>query len=436
MSNRSLAVRGTPSQLRAGRLHVNSLLLLATAGLTALSGFVFWIEAARFYPAGEVGVATSLISALNVLSYVALLGFNVSFVKLLPHSPTRDADLTVGVLCVFAAGCVVGIGYLAVWRWFIGAGTADMGGLATVGFAVAVGGCAVNLVTDAVFVGLRRAEYNFVLDGLVMSLVKVALPVALVGLGAIGVVYASGLATLTAALLSVLLVYTRFGFRPDLRGWPSVLARGYRFLGVNYVANLLNLVPVIVLPAAVLRFHGAERAAWFFIPFQIATLVNAISYAVCQSMFAEAAKPTGGVRRLVLQALVLQLAAVSVVVALLWAVARPVLGLFGESYAGNAVLVLRLLLVSALPVALTTWGIVVLRILDATRPLVLTNVVYVVVVLGVLTLTSRASLTWAAIAWGAGNLAAAVVALVVIVPRLPRPDPRAGTYALHPEGKV
>ena len=57
----------------------------------------------------------------------------------------------------------------------------------------------------------------------------------------------------------------------------------------------------------------------------------------------------------------------TVVVAVLWAVARPVLGLFGEVYAGHAVLMLRVLLISALPVALNTWGIVVLRILGATR---------------------------------------------------------------------
>src|SRR5674536_331470 len=41
------------------------------------AGFLFWLVAARSYSVQEVGVATSLISALNLVYFAAKLGFEM-----------------------------------------------------------------------------------------------------------------------------------------------------------------------------------------------------------------------------------------------------------------------------------------------------------------------------------------------------------------------
>jgi len=66
-------------------LYKNSIFLMASSVTAAGSGFFFWMIAARFYSAEDVGLASAIISAMGFLSMLSLLGFDISLMRFLPE---------------------------------------------------------------------------------------------------------------------------------------------------------------------------------------------------------------------------------------------------------------------------------------------------------------------------------------------------------------
>src|SRR3954468_12668177 len=94
-------------RLRHDSLLRNSFFLLATTGLNSGSGFAFWLIVAHLFAPEEVGRATTLLSAVALLSYFALMGLNSTLVRRLPSTANRS-DL------VFAALGLVGLASLII----------------------------------------------------------------------------------------------------------------------------------------------------------------------------------------------------------------------------------------------------------------------------------------------------------------------------------
>ena len=65
-------------------LYRNSIYLILNSAIMALLGFFFWTIAARNFSSYDVGLATTVISAINLIMLFSMLGFNISFLKYLP----------------------------------------------------------------------------------------------------------------------------------------------------------------------------------------------------------------------------------------------------------------------------------------------------------------------------------------------------------------
>ncbi len=57
-------------------LYKNSIFLIASSLLGAGTGFVFWVIAARFYSAEDVGFASAIVSAMSV-SVLSLVNVHI-----------------------------------------------------------------------------------------------------------------------------------------------------------------------------------------------------------------------------------------------------------------------------------------------------------------------------------------------------------------------
>ena len=74
-------------------LYKNSVFLIASSTSAAGSGFFFWVIAARFYSAEEVGLASAIISAMGLVSLLSLLGFDISLVRFLPEREDKQEPI-------------------------------------------------------------------------------------------------------------------------------------------------------------------------------------------------------------------------------------------------------------------------------------------------------------------------------------------------------
>jgi O-antigen/teichoic acid export membrane protein len=415
MSTPQLAVRQRIDEqyarLRGDELIKNSLYLLGATATQGVLGMAFWLLCARLFPASQVGVATTLISASILLGYFGLLGFNSSLIRYLPKAADPEGWMNNGIVLSAALSVLLAGGYvlllpaIAPRLAFVRHSPLD-----AIGFIVFVTMTALVLVTDAVFIAKRQAKYNLLVDGVVQGVVKLVLPLALAGVGAYGIFAATGFASTADVAVSLVLIVAVFGYRPRLRTKLGVIRQALGYSSANYAANLLGLVPTLVLPIAVIDELGARPAAFYYIAFAIANLLNAVAYATCQSLFAEGSHDDTE-RRVLVRRSARLLAVVTVPAGLLVAALAPVLlWVFGAQYSRHATGTLVVLALGLVPVAASTWTITLLRVTKQLTALTVSSVAYAVIISVLAIWWTRSGLVYAGLAWDIGNVVAAVMA--------------------------
>jgi O-antigen/teichoic acid export membrane protein len=392
----------------------NSFYLALNAGTMAAVGFVFWLLNSHLYTAAQIGTATTLLSGASIISIVSLVGFNSTFVRFLPASRHRDEEINTGLLIVFATALIAATLYalfiptiaprLALIRGSFGFAA---------GFIVLTAFWGVNLVTDSVFIAFRKAQYNVLVDGIIQGAVKLALPVLLVGLGAYGMFLASGLAAAAAVVASIVFMFWTVGYRPKLSLSLDVLRRTWDYSAANYAANLLLLCPAAVIPLIVLDVRGPGQAGFYFIAFQVASLLFHVGYAVSASFFAEGSYEGSDLPALLrrsVRLIALVCVPCGVFVA---ATAHWLLLLFGRPYSANGTSTLAILALSTPLVAWCSTAMTLLRITKQLGAVIVASAVYAIATVGLALLGVGHGLQWVAVAWLLGNAAAGLLAAVL-----------------------
>jgi O-antigen/teichoic acid export membrane protein len=401
----------TSRRLAQDALLRNSFYLTLNTATMAAVAFVFWLLNARLFAASQVGMATTLISGASIISLISLFGFNTTFVRFLPTSRRRDAEINTGLIMVFVTALAAASVYVLLIPTIAPKLVFVRGSFGfAAGFVVLTAFWAVNLVTDSVFVAFRKTQYNVVCDGVILGVVKLGLPALMIGLGAYGMFLASGVAAAAAVVASILFMMRTLGYKPRLRLSPSALRLAMGYSAANYVANLLSLSPLLIVPLVVLDIRGSRQAAFYFIAYQMASLLFAIGYAVSLSLFAEGSHADAHLP-LLLKRSVKLIAAVCVPSSVLVAATGHwLLLLFGKEYSANGTTTLIILALSAPSVALCSTAFTVLRVTRQLGAVVLASGVYAVVIVGLAVVGAGHGLPWVAAAWLLGNTVAALLA--------------------------
>jgi glycosyltransferase involved in cell wall biosynthesis/O-antigen/teichoic acid export membrane protein len=402
---------GLSRWLRRDHMVRNALYLMLSAGLQAGLGMAFWIVTARLYPVADVGTATSLISASTLVAYVALVGMNSTFVRYLPTAPAPNALVTAGLLVVGVCAAVLAGGYVLLTPVLAPALSFVAGSPApAVGFVLLTVACAVNLVTDAVFVAARKAGVNAVLDGGIGGATKIVSALVLAGSGAFGLYVAGTGGYVTAGLASLVLMVVSLRYRPAVSGLRAALRPLMHFSGANYLGNVLNFVPGLVVPPIVLNRLGAASAAYYFVAFQVATLLYSVSAAVEQSFLAEGSYAEEDERTLFRRSLRVVAVFCGVGCVALVLAGPLVLSVLGPAYREHGAGALVVLALAALPIGALHWLLTVLRLTGRLRAVVVSNAVYAIAVCLLAWVLAPHGLVALAAAWPAGSLLAAVTA--------------------------
>ncbi len=395
-------------------LFQNSVYLMMSSAMQAGLGFGFWILCAHLFTPEQIGQSSALLSAMTMISYCSLLGFNSTFIRYLPTSKQRSEKINTGLILVLGTGLVLALGYALL----IPVVTPQLSFVhdslpLTLGFIVMAGFAAINLLTDSIFVAYRAAKYNLYVY-VVMSTIKLALPLAFLGLGGYGVFAAQGAAGILALVLSLYYLARHFSYRPMAKVDKAIVRLVFRFSSGNYVANLLNVLPAVLLPIIVLGKLGAAAAGYFYLAFMVANLLYTTAYAVSQSLFAEGSYDNAGLRQLVKRSVII-LSALMIPGAILLAILGPfLLQIFGKSYSNEAGSLIVVLALAGPAVAFYITTTVLLRIKKLILPLNIVNAVYLVSIIGLALLWADQGLSAMAWAWLVGHAVSGMLALLYL----------------------
>ncbi len=337
-------------------LYRNAVYLMLSQLAVALSGFIFWILAARLYLPADVGLASAAISAALLLANLSGLGLGYGLVRFLP-SPGERSRALINFAFTFSglASLIFSLIFLAGLNfWSPSLNFIRQNPIFLIVFIVFATGVTLTFVLNWTFVARRRASFSLA-QSLISSLIKLVLVVVMSKFfTTFGIFVSHGLGIAIAVIVSV------FAFLPRVEPNYSPVAffrKGavneiVRFSFANYIADFLWLAPGFILPIMVLNLLGAEDTAYFYIAWSMGVLLCAISIATSTSLFAEGSYDETKLKQNIRQSIKLILLLLLPAIILIFLVGDKLLLLFGEVYSERATHLLWLVALASFPMSL------------------------------------------------------------------------------------
>ena len=406
--------RAAVNNIFGNALYRGSAILLANTAATAVLGVAFWTVAAHRYPAVSVGLFSGVTAAVSLLGTVAALGLPNVMIRHVAgiENPLELVALTVAAIATVGTlvclGAVLVLGPHLPQSLHVG----QHGGMVVL-VTILVVVTAVSSVIDAGLIAIRYSSLVLI-KNLLGSLVKVGALLLLARFASAGLLIAFGLGLVLSTGVSVVALARRLGGHWAAAGSLRLLRRYLSLTSANYLATVMGILPLTVVPVEVLVIRGAEQTARFAVAFLIVGFLSLIPSTVAQVLFAEASRRGTSLRdqlaRAVRGVYALLLPAVIVVAA----AAPLLLSLFGAAYASAATGCLRVLALGTLLTGGTYLVDSLLIARDRKGAYVFINGVNAFLVLGCVAILLPHGLTAAAAGWALAQGLSFLIGLAVL----------------------
>ena len=388
--------------------------MLAT-GVMAGFGFFFWLIVARLFSTTNIGLATTLISVMNMIAMLSLVGFDSSFVRFLPSSTNKNDKLNTGfiivgiVAAILASGFIYLVDTLSPSLHFIK--STPLSSFFFIFFCVMT---ALNILTDAVFLSERKTKYTLVINT-IFSGVRLLLPFVFIEWGAVGIFTAVALSQTIGLILSIGAMMYWFNYRPQFKIHMGVLERMRGYSLGNYMAGIINLLPPTILPIFITNYFGPEQAAFYYIIMMIGNLLYSIPWATTKSLFAEGAHAEHLLREHTIKSTKIIAAFTLLPMLILFFFGDQLLLVFGKSYSDEGFGFLRLIVLSVIPVS--TYSILgsYFKVKKDSRWQIVVNIFYAATIISASYLLMEYGLVGVGYAWILGNLIASIVGVLILI---------------------
>lgn len=351
-------------------LYKNSIYISLASLTTAVAGFLFWAIAARLYPAEDVGVASAIVSALNLTFQLSMLGMNFAIIRFYPEY--KEKAVSSALLVTGVASVVLSIAYGLL---MLNSESFKEFGWDFLGLFVlfSVIGTFYNVLSTYA-IARRQAEHAFLQNLLFAG--RFVFLVFLTSLGVLGIISSFGLGLILAVGYAVVMVGI-----PTIKIDREFIREAFNFSVGNYLANIANIAPNYLMPTLVLNMLGKEEAAYFYMAFSIGNLILFVPNAINTSFFVEGSHGLKNMRRTLKKAITFSYAYLIAAIIGVWSFGGYVLRFFGEGYVGGLPL-LRLMAFGGFLVVLVNFALTVLNIQKKVKDIVAINTLKAVLFLG------------------------------------------------------
>jgi O-antigen/teichoic acid export membrane protein len=354
---------------------------MLSTGVMAVFGFFFWIINVRLYSAEQVGIGTTLISIMTLISSFSLLGLGNGLIRYLPTSERKNKKINTSFTLVGLTSIFISIFFLIFLKTFsprlLFVRESIIFSLLFILFIVF---SSLNIISESVFIAYRSSKFVLI-KNTISSIAKLILPIFLVALGSYGIVVSMGIAMAVAFLVSLVFLILRFNYLPKPIIDRIVVKRMTKFSLGNYIAGFIGGLPAMVLPILIINSIGAKFSAYFYMDMMIANLLYIIPTATSQSLFAEGSY--GEIELKVHLKKAIKIISLLLVPAILvtFLFGNYILLAFGKEYSDEGIILLKLLSISGIFISINTIGGTILNIKIKIKLLILLSLINTTVIL-------------------------------------------------------
>jgi len=395
-------------------LYKNSIYLMLSTGVMAIFGFFFWIINARLYSAEQVGIGTTLISIMTLISSFSLLGLGNSLIKYLLTSDKKNEKINTSFMLVALTSISISIFFLVFLKTFSPRLLFVRENIIfSILFILFIVFSSLNIISESVFIAYRSSKFVLIKNS-ISSIVRLILPIFLVALGAYGIVASIGIAMAIAFLFSLVFLILRFNYLPKPIIDRIVVKEMVKFSLGNYIAGFIAGLPEMVLPILITNSIGAKFSAYFYMDMMIANLLYVIPFATSQSLFAEGSYGEIELKAQIKKAIKIISIIISPAIIVIFLFGKYILLLFVKEYSSEGVIFLQILAVSGIFLSISYIGNSIFYIKHRIKLMILVNFIGALIVLSLSIIFMHNNLLGIGVGWIMGQGILSVIYLLFI----------------------
>jgi amino acid adenylation domain-containing protein len=368
-----ISVKNIYLKIMTDPLYKNSIFNMTSTFILGGLGFVFWIIVARLYKPENVGVATTLISIMTLLSSFTVMGLNVSLNRYLPKSANKNelinsafvivTIITVLVSLIFILGLQIFSPQLLFLRsspFYI------------ISFIIFIIFCSWNSLVESTFMSFRAAG-NILIKNTIISILKLLFPFALVTLGAYGIFGSTTSSITLGVLIGIVMLVVKYKIKPSISINISIIKETLAYSFANYITNFMFNMPSLVLPIVILNVLSAKYAAYYYVASMIQSVLQIIPVATAQSLLTEGSYNENELKKHVKKAITTILVILIPAIAAICLGGNALLQFFGKKYAEEAFQFLQLYSISTIFIALMLVSNAIMNVKRQIKSLIFSN---------------------------------------------------------------
>ncbi|OGO16822.1 MAG: hypothetical protein A2Z02_07275, partial [Chloroflexi bacterium RBG_16_48_7] len=271
-------------------LYRNSLYLILNIGITSFLGFFFWLIVAKVYSDVEVGYSSAIVSAINLLAMLSMVGLSSWIIRFLPRSEEPRNMINTAFTfsgCVAIAAAIIFL--LGVRIWAPDLNFINRNAVFILVFVVIAPLAALSLLSNCIFIASRDSLFTLIKD-VGVSLAKIVLALLFAAnFHSFGIVSSWGIALAMGVGISVLLFIPKMqpAYKPAVKVNMGLIRKTWKYAGNSYISTLFGGAPAQIFPLMVLTLTTVQNNAHFYIAWMIANLLFAVPVSISQSFFVE-----------------------------------------------------------------------------------------------------------------------------------------------------
>lgn len=356
-------------------LYRNSIYLMLSTGIMAALGFVFWAIVSRLYSAEEVGLATTIISVMGIITSFSLLGLNAGLIRFLPTSERKNdkinTSFTLAILItiIVTTFFLLGLKGFAPKLIFI-----KKNMIYSFIFIIFMIFATLSSLIDSVFIAYRKAGY-ILLKNSIFSISKLIFPVMLAFLGAYGIFGSWMFSIIIASLITIGILIFKFDYKPKIVFYDSIILKIGKYSFGNYISGFIGGFAILSLPLLITNLHHPEMTAYYYIAMSIAAVLFIIPQATTNSLFAEGSHNIKALKIQIKKSIKIISLLIIPAIIVIMLIGKYILGFFGADYAQNGYIFLQLLAISGIFVSINSIYGAILRVKKKIKTMILMSII-------------------------------------------------------------
>ena len=371
------------SKFKNNSLYKNSLSLMLNSYLSSFLGFIFWILAAHFYTADEIGLFVAFISAASLISTISLLGFDYSIIRFLKNYEDPNLFINSALTLVTISSLFLAIVFIiGIELWGVQLSSIIYQPYYMIIFIIFSVIYALYIILNNIFIAFLKSSY-YLFQNLLLAIFKLSFLIIFYYLLQTNILEPWILSIILGFIFGIYLLKSSVleNFKFSIQTSLDILSKISKFSASNYLVSILGNGTALVLPLLVLNLLGPSNNAYFYMAFTLGALLFVIPNSFSTSLFAESSSHGNLFKskmKIVLKRTYLILIPIVLIVLLL---GKYVLLIFGASYALGAPL-LSYMALASLFIAINSFYNTYLRINLKMRELILITMYSSITILG------------------------------------------------------